>query len=289
MNYFTGDPVIIIGMHRSGTTMISKMLAELGLFQGAEKDPNHEAYFFLEINDWLLRVSGGAWDYPLPFKLLPTNEAVRAKAIAFMKERMNKRRDAITYFGKASWKLKAHPVHYTGPWGWKDPRNTFTLPLWREIFPGAKIIHISRHGVDVAASLCTRNEKVLNNETTETGYAGISRGNSLCTIAPAIVDTLRCGTLQGGFSLWEEYMHEAQTQLQQCGDKGMSIRYEDFLAAPEESLKQLAQFCGLNVSRENCHQVAASAKKSRAFSFATQQELSSFADSVAPRLSAYGY
>lgn len=40
------DPVIIIGMHRSGTSMISRMIEALGLFQGKEKDPNNEAFFF---------------------------------------------------------------------------------------------------------------------------------------------------------------------------------------------------------------------------------------------------
>ena len=30
------QPIIILGMHRSGTTMITKMLENLGLFVGAE-------------------------------------------------------------------------------------------------------------------------------------------------------------------------------------------------------------------------------------------------------------
>lgn len=38
-------PVIILGMHRSGTTMITKILENLGLFVGVEKEINHEALF----------------------------------------------------------------------------------------------------------------------------------------------------------------------------------------------------------------------------------------------------
>ncbi|MBK8351014.1 MAG: hypothetical protein IPL21_04765 [Saprospirales bacterium] len=39
------QPIIILGMHRSGTTMITKMLENLGLFVGAEKEINHESLF----------------------------------------------------------------------------------------------------------------------------------------------------------------------------------------------------------------------------------------------------
>ena len=47
------SPVIILGMHRSGTTMITKMLENLGLFVGAEKEVNNEALFFWKINNWI--------------------------------------------------------------------------------------------------------------------------------------------------------------------------------------------------------------------------------------------
>lgn len=35
------SPVIIAGMHRSGTTMITRMLEEAGLFVGKRKDPRN--------------------------------------------------------------------------------------------------------------------------------------------------------------------------------------------------------------------------------------------------------
>ncbi len=30
-------------------------------------------------------------------------------------------------------------------WGWKDPRNTFTLPMWLSIFPKARVLHVLRN------------------------------------------------------------------------------------------------------------------------------------------------
>ena len=41
------QPIIILGMHRSGTTMITKMLENLGLFVGAEKE-NRDCSFVHE-------------------------------------------------------------------------------------------------------------------------------------------------------------------------------------------------------------------------------------------------
>ena len=53
------QPVIIIGMHRSGTTMITDMLRRLGLFVGNDLEENSESMFFINHNDWLLNQSGG--------------------------------------------------------------------------------------------------------------------------------------------------------------------------------------------------------------------------------------
>jgi hypothetical protein len=44
-------------------------------------------------------------------------------------------------------------------WGWKDPRNSITLPVWLKLFPDARVIHIVRNGVDVAESLYRRQQR----------------------------------------------------------------------------------------------------------------------------------
>ena len=41
------DPIIIIGMHRSGTTLLSKLLEKCGVFMGTKKEENNESIFFL--------------------------------------------------------------------------------------------------------------------------------------------------------------------------------------------------------------------------------------------------
>ena len=44
-------PIILLGMHRSGTSMIAGMLEELGLFMGNHKDRNNEAFLFMKLNE----------------------------------------------------------------------------------------------------------------------------------------------------------------------------------------------------------------------------------------------
>ena len=58
------QPIIILGMHRSGTTMITKMLENLGLFVGAEKEINHESLFFWEINNWIFDIHTATAEKP---------------------------------------------------------------------------------------------------------------------------------------------------------------------------------------------------------------------------------
>ena len=69
-------PIIIIGMHRSGTTMLAKFLGELGVFMGNDKEKNYESKFFQKLNKWMLSVAGCSWDNPDGFGLLLDNRDI---------------------------------------------------------------------------------------------------------------------------------------------------------------------------------------------------------------------
>src|SRR4051812_11129697 len=66
-------PVIILGMHRSGTSLVARLLDELGLFQGNELQEDHESVYFMEVNDLLLRRVGASWDNPGPVRAFLRN------------------------------------------------------------------------------------------------------------------------------------------------------------------------------------------------------------------------
>ena len=69
-------PVCIIGMHRSGTSMVARLLQQCDLYLGPEyqllgpDSANPEGHFehtgFLKIDDALLRYFGGSWDFRIP-------------------------------------------------------------------------------------------------------------------------------------------------------------------------------------------------------------------------------
>jgi hypothetical protein len=95
------------------------------------------------------------------------------------------------------------------PWGWKDPRSTFTLPLWLCLFPNAKIINIKRHGVDVAQSLRVRGWKGF--------LATTEKYRKYKWIVPfrpkklGFIESPRCAALEGGLSLWQEQFARPRT------------------------------------------------------------------------------
>src|SRR5205814_6378464 len=94
------------------------------------------------------------------------------------------------------------------PWGWKDPRSTFTLPMWLRIFPNAKVVSIERNGVDVAESLRAREVRILQ---AAPDYYRRYRG--LFFLHPrrgGFANSPRCLALEDAFALWEEYTSQAE-------------------------------------------------------------------------------
>ena len=139
--------VCIAGMHRSATSMITRMLVICGLYVGEANDlypaqpDNPEGFWehfeFHAINERILDVFHGAWDAPkkLPEDWLkhPRLESIRTDARALID------------------RFKDHEH-----WGWKDPRNSLTLPFWQDLIPNLLTVVPVRHPLDVADSLVRR-------------------------------------------------------------------------------------------------------------------------------------
>lgn len=283
-------PIIIIGMHRSGTSMIARMLETIGLFIGKKKERHHEAQLFLQINNWLIHQSGGAWDYPEPIHHLLVNKEARSLAVDYIKYIM-KTPHVLSYLGWGKYLSCRTPLKLNIPWGWKDPRNTYTLPIWIDLFPDAKVIHIYRHGVDVANSLRLRQKKKLT--ASEKALHNMKIKKLLYWLVLkryALTNTLRCATLEGGFSLWEEYIKKARANIRNLQGEVMELKYEDCLAEPFESLKSLAHFCDLpSINDRIVSKLARQVENERAYAYRNEFELQIFADRVANRLRKRGY
>ncbi len=284
------SPVIIYGMHRSGTTLVTKVLEALGLFVGFRKDTNQEAQFFLQLNDWMMLQAGAAWDQPEPIGAMLQDGELKRALREYAWDLMHSGR-SISYLGVGKYLRYRNVSALSIPWGWKDPRNTFVLPIWSDLFPNARYIHVKRHGCDVAHSLKTRSDQLKP----KLAFFLNRRYPKFLPFPPrrrpvARQISARLNTYAGAFSLWSEYMLQAQQMESQHHGNSLSIRYEDFLERPLEFLPELASFAGLPSSTLEEHErIASTIKASRAYAYRGSEELLKLATENEETLSRFGY
>lgn len=278
-------------MSRSGTSMLTRMLDDLGLFVGSKLTNNHEAVFFREVNDWLLTQASGGLENPGTIKYLLQDREARDLYGDFVSFTMKTPR-IIPFLGFSKYLSYKTPQNLDIPWGWKDPRNTFTLPFWLDLFPNAKVIHIYRHPLDITSSLITRRERGLNRlKDRHISFRPLYwyyLAQKFIARNRVFVD-IRGGTLEEGFAIWEEYLEEARKHVGNLGERAIEIKYEDFLENPSEILKSLSEFCELDASDSKIAEVGSIVNKSRAYAYRNNPRAKAFSEQISDKLKNYGY
>ena len=270
-------PVFILGMHRSGTTMLVQLLADLGFFAGDHLDPNAETWYLLRRNEWILRRAGGAWDQPQAATRFLRQPVIQEQLIKLLRTDVEQRLSEFVSGGLSSRMLE-------GPWGGKDPRLSFTLPIWREIFPNCRIILMRRNGVDVARSLVQRAEKSWDSGSAISIQRAHRRLKSVWhpfEFLPHWSKPTRCFDLAEGFDLWQEYVEASETTFDQFEGDKLALRYEDLLANPEAHLAQVAEFCEIEVEDQRIQNVTQQVNNDRRLAFLQDPALRSFYDKIA--------
>jgi hypothetical protein len=142
------EGIIVVGMHRSGTSAMTGALRRLGLTAGDESaligasphnpSGHHEILELVIQNELFLRQLGGTWFAPPPFS--------RESLVDLAGTEL--RAPAAQQFRK----------HLTDvPWVWKDPRLSLLLPFWRSVLDdGMGAIIMVRAPQHVARSLRER-------------------------------------------------------------------------------------------------------------------------------------
>jgi hypothetical protein len=132
-------PLVILGMHRSGTSCLAGCLQEAGLALGEvnERAPfnargNRENRAIMDLHDAVLAHNGGAWDAP-------------PETVVWTEAHRQERDRIITSFEGFTL------------WGFKEPRSLLVLEGWLEVFPRMAMVGTFRHPGAVAASLAHRN------------------------------------------------------------------------------------------------------------------------------------
>ena len=257
------QPVILLGMHRSGTTMITRLLETLGLFVGAEKEVNNEALFFFGINNWIFDIHTARPE--LPYNMQYTNPACEKVILESLEYFLHSRKKK-QYLGALNSKY-ASVKDLDIPWGWKDPKNTYTLKFWKQVFPGAKVVHIYRNPIDSVSSYIERDLE-LKNRFTWNWKKKLKRD---FLISRNFHQNFRLTNIEEGFSLWKEYVSKALSLKNEVKDY-IEIKYEDFLADPENKLSELSAFAGLQSSDGQIKEAIKSVDASRAYAFTENKE-----------------
>lgn len=281
--FFTqARPIIVAGMHRSGTRLLADMLTELGVFMGADQQGDSESTTFLRINEALFHQCATFWCEPMPVHvtLAQPEHVERLAELA----RHTLAAEMPRYVGDSNWRLDPSSGQMP-PFGWKDPRNTFTLPVWKRLFPNCKVIHLVRHGVDAAASLARRQRSAC---LSVTGEAVPSPLSVFQDPAFGVLSTRRGWTVAEAFAMWEEYVEKARLESAELAERAFEIRFEDLVTQPEQFFDRLARFCGIEPTTDHssfCDAI----RSERAYAFRDDPELVAFGGSVRKALERYGY
>jgi hypothetical protein len=286
----TQSPLIVVGMHRSGTTMITRLLEQAGLFMGKEKQGDDEALFFLKINEWLLKSTGGDWDNPEYMSHLLNHTDYRTLVTDYIRSALNSRH-LVSYLGYIKY-LQYRSLHTLDfPWGWKDPRDSYSLPIWLDIFPNAKVLHIYRNGIDVAQSLRVRARQQLIEGAKLHEIRKKQRLYWFKHKTTAFTGSLRCLDLDYAYKLWESHTETTIKNLAAAENRSFTVKYEDFLNDPLTWLTRIVEFCDLNASSNQLTTLADQVRKERGYAYKSDPELTEFFTSVkdSPLIKMLGY
>jgi hypothetical protein len=274
--------------------MVSELLDTLGLFVGRELQDDHESTWFLDVNEQMMQRVSASWDRPLAWlDFLANADAVDMTAAAVQADVSSHRfQKFLGRRGLDPRGLAALPLaSFDRPWGWKDPRTVFTLPVWLMLFPGARLVYIVRNGVDVAKSLCVRETKLLKLRRERFDDRMKRRSLRSHLDRAGYKGSARCLTLRGGFDLWAEYVAQGDAALRGLSNPVHVLKYEDMLGNPREHLPKLAAFCGLTPAATAVDKAISTIDSSRAGAFKTDPATAAFHESVRsdPWMILHGY
>ena len=257
-------PIIITGMHRSGTSLLSKILMKQGVFMGSKLDPNNESIFFQRINKWILSCIGSSWDNPRTLKDLE-NEDVDV-IINRLSKVLNSRFSKSLFLGKKDLLYNKSLNEIDTVWGWKDPANTFTLFIWKQIFSNSKIININRHPLDVSASLINRESNLKSKDKESLFPEFLSSLLPVLSINKGdILSSFNIKNINDGLKLYKKYFDEIESNKKLYDV--LDIKYEDLIMDSNKVLKEIFDYLDMNFNDNEYQDIERLLDKSRVYAF----------------------
>ena len=225
-------PIVILGMHRSGTSLLTDILIKAGIHFGDVLENNRESLFFLRINEKILKKCNSTWNDPYRFDAFIKDK--KPEILRFMKKELKNFLSSREYWGYRD----LSGVN----WGWKDPRNTLTIDLWRHFFPKLKVINIYRNPIDVGNSLQKREKNIQEMDFFQIKYIRFKfflKYKILTNRSPELIEFDNC------YKLWEFYVRKGIVQ----NENVIHIKYEELIENTTQVMGRIFEF--LKLSEEN--------------------------------------
>ena len=249
------EPILIMGMHRSGTGLVSQILKDNGVFIGSFNQKDKESIFFLNINRWIMSQYSSSWKNPRNIN----NDNKSIDISSEVRNILCSRYSAL-FFGYSYFLQKQNFLTINNNWGFKDPRNIFTYPIWKNIYPNLKSIIIVRHPIDVVNSLLVRSE---NNHQYELV-------NLLKYFLPfdykVLKDDYKISSLEEAIDLYKIY-YDAIIDIKSKNQDALIIKYEDLLLDSQNTISIMFKYLNLPYNKKLIRNVLAMFDPSRAFAY----------------------
>lgn len=203
--------VLVLGMHRSGTSALTAGLTALGFHFGHNEthasEENPKGYFenqaVVQLNDKILRHLGYSWSNPF----WGTHSVDLSALQKFVP-------GAVDLLKKSYTKSTC--------WGIKDPRVCLLLPFWEQVIKEAfdcdvYYVHALRHPLEVASSLKVRSTKFKQ---------------------------FLCGDTRQSVLLWFSYHFCSLRDA--SNDRNILINFDDLIESPLKQIDRLINFLDIN-------------------------------------------
>ena len=270
-------PLIIIGMHRSGTSLVSGMLSLLGVYldqncpqrdaggrvilpdEKMRREGYGEAQAFRRLNERILMTAGADWMRIEPFLKRRDERAFRKRSLLRMQ--------TASFTSLKSGYLGCSGSGDVNAWGWKDPRNSLTLPYWLALFPNARVLHV-RRDPDATVGSLVRRAAAESTGPSSPPPSLFARASRVITDPAYRARTIRKRTGFGPLTVasvpdvtidWQSltnlYVSECE-RARILGSRYMEVQYEDILREPYSCGLALAEFAQLSPSLVTLRQSA---------------------------------
>ncbi len=152
-----GRGILVLGMHRSGTSLLTRLLEAAGFYVGVKEDllppqPDNPEGFWertdtVHLNDWLLEVTDSRKTPWEPWTAWLQARSVRPEDLPGSEK--------ITFNARAQ-RIRERLEAGGRPWVLKDPRLCLTFSCWNEVLGPCVPIFLHRNPLEIAASLKKR-------------------------------------------------------------------------------------------------------------------------------------